>query len=154
MNKEELLLGNLVPQNKNKVGDLMKLFETRIPPNKKTARERQPPNQDRKTNQLRNNTRKSISDIQCDPVKTDKNNSETDEMFVKFSDDVFRRQPLVDFNLLENIEMHDLPTDDDTVVQESCTTSVQRMSRKKLPILKEKALSLPLQPTSPPQEQL
>ena len=56
----------------------MKLFETRIPLDKKTAKGRQPLNQDRKTTQFRNNTRKSISEIQCDPVKTDKNNGETD----------------------------------------------------------------------------
>ena len=82
----------------------------------------------------------------------EKNNSESDKLFVIFND-VFRRRTLVDSNLSKNTEMHGLPTDDDTVVQESCTTSVQGMSQK-LQILQEKSLSLPLQPTSPPEEQL
>ena len=37
-----------------------------------------------------------------------------------------RRQPLVDFDMLTSTEMHELATIGDTVVQESCTTSVQQ----------------------------
>ena len=37
-----------------------------------------------------------------------------DKLFAMFSD--FRRQPVVDFDLLKSTEMHDLPTDGDTVV--------------------------------------
>ena len=84
-----------------------KLFEPGNPPDKKTAKGRQPPNQDRKTTCNRNNTRKNKSDIRCDSVQTDKTNGENDRTFVNLSDSDFRRQTLVDFILLKNFEMHD-----------------------------------------------
>ena len=68
----------------------MKLFETRVPLDVKTAKGRQPLDPDKKTTLVRNRIRKSISEIQGDPVETDKNNSDTDGLFVMFSDD-FRR---------------------------------------------------------------
>ena len=90
--------------------------------------------------------------IWCDPVITVTNNSEVDKVSVKFSDrETARRQPLVDFDLLTNFEMHELPSDGDTAVQTSCTTSVQlRMSQKS----EDKKLRLLSQPTSPTHEQL
>ena len=88
----------------------------------------------------------------CDPVKTRINNSEVDKVSVKFSDrETTRRQPLVDYDLLTNLEIHELSSDGDTAVQTSCTISVQlRMSQKS----EDKKLRLLSQPTSPTHEQL
>ena len=90
--------------------------------------------------------------IRCDPVTTVTNNSEDDKVSVKFSEpETAGRQPLVDFDLLTNFEMHELPSDGDTEVQKSCTTSVQlRMPQKS----ETKKLRLLSQPTSPTHEQL
>ena len=65
-----------------------------------------------------------------------------------------RIEGLVDFDLLTNSEMHELPTDVDTVVQELCTTLVQLSKSQKMPKIQEKPLSLHSQPTLPTNEQL
>ena len=70
-----------------------------------------------------NNTKKNKSDIHCDQVRTDKNNCEDENIKFIFSD--LRRQPLDVVTVLKNSEMHDLPADDITVEQESCSTSVK-----------------------------
>ena len=80
-----------------------------------------------------NSTQKNKSDIHCDQVCTDKNNCEDEN--IKFIVSDLRRQPLDVLTVLKNSEMHELPADDITVEQESCTAS------EKVKYQKENALS-------------
>ena len=146
MKKEELLSGKVAPLYEKKVGALLKLFEERTKPDEKTTKGRQPPYLDRKTSYNVNNTRKNKSDIQCDPVSTDENIC--DENF-KFIVSDIRRQPLDVLTVLKNSEMHDLPADDITVEQLSCTASVKVTYLKENALSQRKGIELPLQPSSP-----
>ena len=128
------------------------MFEKKTNIEEKTTLRRQPAGCNRKTTPGKDTTVSDLSLIQGDPVETEINNSENDRLNVKFSDlEKQRRQLLVDFDLLTNFEMHELPSDGDTEVQKSCTTSVQlRMPQKS----ETKKLRLLSQPTSPTHEQL